>query len=111
MILQADKVIEQYFEKVKDKYPDIDYSRFEKICKMPFYFMRKQMENLNFPMIHIKYLGKFLVYAGKVQSFLRMINRRKDKNLITEEEYIENTKHLEEYLKQCNNEEVSNADD
>lgn len=99
MIYTTDKLIEDYYAQVKDKFPDIDFDRFARICKSPFYFIRKIMEDRTFPVIQIKYLGKFLVYPGKVKAVLRSLKLSKEKGTLTPEEYETNSKDLIKYLK------------
>lgn len=108
MIYTTDRLIEDYYTKVKDKYPDIEFDRFSKICKAPFYFIRKAMEDRTFPLIQIKYLGKFLVYPGKVKAILKSLKLSKEKGTMTPEDYETNTKDLITYLKE--NDETFNAD-
>lgn len=99
MIYTVDKLIEDYHTQVKDKYPDIEFDRFTRICKSPFYFIRKVMEDKTFPVIQIKYLGKFLVYPGKVKAILRSLKLAKEKGTITPEDYETNSRDLIKFLK------------
>lgn len=99
MIITADKLVSDYYNQVKDKYPEISFERFEKICKLPFYYIRKKIGNMSFPLIHIKYLGKFLVYPGKVEAYLRGFKTKLDKKEMTKEEFDDSTKPLSDFLK------------
>lgn len=110
MILTADKLVEEFYEGIKEQYPDLNYEKIEKICKLPFYYIKSLIEASSFPLIHIKFLGKFLVYPGKVQVLMRMINRRFKEGKISKEEYEESTNDLQNYLIK-NNEEVPKIPD
>ena len=102
MIYTTDKLVEDYYAQVKDKYPDIELERFARICKSPFYFIKKIMEDRTFPVIQIKYLGKFLVYPGKVKAILKSLKLSKEKGAMTPEDNETNTKDLIKFLKENN---------
>lgn len=98
MIYSVENSIKEYHNQVKDKYPDISFEQFEKICKAPFYYIKKKMEDMSFPLIHIKFLGKFLVYHGKVKSLLNTFEKANLAGTISPKEYEESTKALKNYL-------------
>lgn len=108
MLLTTDRLIEEFYELNKEKYSNLSKDRIEKICKMPFYFIRSRMEDNSFPLIHIKYLGKFLVYPGKVKAYVKGFNKKLSNNNISVEDYDIQTKPLKDYLI-LNNEEVPNT--
>lgn len=105
MTLTADKLIEEFYETIKEQYPDLNYEKIEKICKLPFYYIKSLIESTSFPLIHIKFLGKFLVYPGKVQVLMRLMNRKLKEGKISKEEHQESVSDLQNYLIK-NNEEV-----
>lgn len=98
MIYTVDKSIKEYYTIAQAKHPDIPFEHFEKICKSPFYYIKKKMEDMSFPLIHIKYLGKFLVYSGKVKALLNSLNKAKDLGTIAPVEYEQSTIALKNYL-------------
>jgi hypothetical protein len=61
-VRDTDYDIREYFKRVGDQYPNLTLKDFEKICKSPFTFFRKQIESNNFPTILIKYLGKLIPF-------------------------------------------------
>lgn len=105
MVIATDKLIDEFYSKIKDKYPELSYEAIKKICKLPFYYVRKKMESNSFPLIHIKYLGKLLVYPGKVKAYIKGFNIKLSKRDISQEDYDTNTKPLKDYLIK-NNEEI-----
>lgn len=70
MEINSERLIKDFYEKVKDKFPDIPYKDFRNICRSPFLFIRMCMALPNRPIIKVKYLGKFKVSSGV---FLRLL--------------------------------------
>lgn len=85
--IDTDKLIREYWEEVKEKYPNFTFSKFEKVCKAPFWFFKSQIEKEDTPIIHIKYLGKFRIYSAAVKSLIARNNHRRLKGKIDEETY------------------------
>jgi hypothetical protein len=98
--LDNDTLIKQYFEQVKDKYPDIDFARFEKICKSPFYYIKSIMEREDMPTILVKYLGKFRVFSGSIKTLLRENDTKLHFKHLTPERHQERKEFLEGKLRE-----------
>ncbi len=109
MLIPADKLVEEFYSLNKEKYPNLSQDKIEKICKLPFYFIKNNMEDNSFPLIHIKYLGKFLVYSGKVKAYIKGFNKKFKDGNISKENYDIQTKPLRDYLIN-NNEEIPETD-
>lgn len=75
-LLDIDTVIDQYYEIVKNKYPNIDKIEFIKICKNPFHFIANQMARPDMPVILIKYFGKFVVLSTRIKYIIIDNNNR-----------------------------------
>lgn len=106
MIFTTEDLLDEFYNKVKEDFPDLTKEQIVKICRNPFYYIRKQMSSGEFPLIHIKYLGKFLVYPGKVKALLRTYDRQLYRKAITPEEFKDRITNLKNFL--LKNEEVSN---
>lgn len=87
--LDTEKSIKQYWEQVKDKYPNIDFDMFRKICRSPFNFTRQAMALKEMPRITIKYFGKFLIYSETFKKLLKWNERNISRGYITQERYEE----------------------
>lgn len=98
MHLSTDKLIEEYYNSRKQEYPEINPDDFIRICKIPFEYIMNKMKSSLFPLIHIKYFGKFIVFPGKVRSYLRHCEKALDKGDMTKEEFEEETKPLKDFL-------------
>ena len=57
-----DDNIREYFNQVKDQYPNLKYEDIEHCILSAFTFFRKCIESCNFQIIHIKYFGKFIPF-------------------------------------------------
>lgn len=85
-VIDFDKVVKEYYNTVKDKYPDIPSRQFEDICHSPFYYMIECMKK-KITIILVKYLGKLKIQSGTIKKLINRNEFRGNKKLITEEEY------------------------
>lgn len=85
--IDTDKLIKEYWETVKEKYPNFTFEKFEKVCKAPFWFFKSQIESKETPVIHIKYLGKFRLYPKSIRRRIERNDYRKSMGKIDEETY------------------------
>ena len=69
------ELIEEFYEQVKEKYPDMNYAQIEAICRHPFTFVRKKMEQPNLPDIRLKYFGVFRVKPYRAKDRLKENDR------------------------------------
>jgi len=114
-ILTQDQAIEQYYESVKDQYPDIDFQTFSTMCRTPSEFIKHCIRQDNIPIIHVKYLGKIRTYRTRLKRIIYIYTKRVALNKDTPEirqAYIDTIdylcrymKHLDEYDKKEINEE------
>lgn len=103
--IDTDQLIKEYWQTVKDKYPRISFEQFERICKAPFWFFKSQIEKPETPTIHVKYFGKFVVFSQYVERLIEKNNIKREKGIITEEEYqIRNTNLLKKLKEVSENE-------
>lgn len=105
MTIQVDKLIKEFYTSIKEKYPDLTLDEVEVMCKQFFYYIRSCMQDDSMPLIHIKYLGKFIVYPGKVRTLLKNQITALNRGTITQEQFEERSKTFINYLKE-NNEEI-----
>lgn len=81
-----ERIIKEYWEKVKDLYPDVSFDKFSEACKYPAIFIKSIIKSGSFKTIMIKWMGKFIVYPARVK---RELNRKEvffSKGIILEED-------------------------
>lgn len=97
MTKSVDKLIAEYYDRVKHKY-DLDLDNFSDICKAPFIFFRKMIEQPTLPIIKIKYFGKFLIYSNSAKRMIKNLEVMKDNNQIDEETFINSIANLKRHI-------------
>jgi hypothetical protein len=102
MVIDPIDLIKEYYEKeIEGKYPSLTLEKVSTICRAPFMFFRKMMESMDFPLIHVKYFGKFVVFPGRAKGIIKGLEYARDKGLITQEEFeLKSTNlklHIDEY--------------
>lgn len=97
-ILEHEDAIKEYYEQVKDKYPNIDFEKFRKICKSPFEFIKKCIRSNDMPKIMIKYIGKFRIFPGRIKKALKSNDLYLEREIITPEYHQEKKGIYENYL-------------
>lgn len=108
-LIEHDKLIKEYYESVKDKYPHVDIDKFTAICKAPFHYIAKQMARMDMPIIHIKYFGKFIVFSSYIKKLLRKLEDRKKFGVVSSANYIKKKEFLLERLKEVEADEYTQS--
>jgi hypothetical protein len=90
--------IKEYWDIVKDNYPNITFEQFETVCKSPPKAIKQWIKNGDLPIIHVKYLGKIMVYKGTIIHRIKDIQRKYDLGYIPEHIYTKEKQYLEDYL-------------
>lgn len=103
--LEHDKVIAEYYETIKDKYPNIDFERFRLICRSPFLYIKLCIKSLVMPIIHIKYLGTFKVFPPKLKGALYGLELAYIQGKCDKEYYDKQKEFLVSHLKRLEDEE------
>lgn len=109
MRLDPKDYIKDYYEEVKEQY-GISFEAFNTICRTPFIYFRKMMESMTFPIIHIQYFGKFVVYPGAAKKLIDTFKALLGFGKITQEEFDIKTKPLKDHIEAYDNEEGDNPD-
>lgn len=98
MILNNDELLEGFFQKIKEKYPNLTKEELKAIVDTPFSYAKKVMSSGSFETIHFKYLGKFKVYEKSVQGRLSSLEEAYKKGLVKEEHYKERKSTIKKYI-------------
>jgi hypothetical protein len=103
-LIKHEEAIKQYWEEVKDKYPNISYAQFEIICKSPFKAVKEWIKGGGLPIIMLKYFGKFRVMRGTIIDFMKDNQKLFDKGIRPLDVYQKRKEFYENYLKDLENE-------
>lgn len=111
MAIESKDLIEEYFQQIKTKYPWLSFEECMRICRAPFLFFRKQMESPDFPLVHVKYFGKFVVWPGNAKKIIDLMGIFLRSGRVTQEQYDERTKDLKAYIQNygCQNQSLPNS--
>lgn len=86
-VLEQDDSIRQYYEQIKDKYPDLTFDQIRDMCKASFWFIKTQIERDDLPIIMVKYFGKFRVTKAKIKEMIDKNIMQRMYERVTQEEY------------------------
>lgn len=98
MKLSNDELIQEFYEKVKDQYPDITVEELKEICHSPWRYMKYTMENGSLDSFRMKYFGIFQVRIKRAEMMLKNLKTRFEANKIDHKEYFRYKEMIEKYL-------------
>lgn len=78
---------DEFYELIKDKYPNLTERQIEEITSFPYYKARESLESGTFPVIKLKYFGTFLVYPKKAVAVIKNLDKALIKGRVTQEEH------------------------
>lgn len=87
------RAISEYWEEVKDQYPNISAEQFRVICESPWMAIKEWMRSERLPVIFMKYMGTFKPSKGTIR---KMLGRMGD--CMGSEDCLKRKAYLEEYL-------------
>lgn len=99
-----DRAIKEYYETIKDQYPDLSFDQISEICKAPFIFFKKCIQSGELPRIYIKYIGKLIVRRTRILKQKKIEESKHARGWIDPERYENNMKFYDYYLKELENE-------
>lgn len=90
---------EEFYERIKEQYPDLSLEQVKEIVYSPWRYQVELMKDGKYtPMMH-KYFGKFLVYRGRAEHFIRSNKKRLEAGLIKQETFDRHEERIDTYLK------------
>lgn len=109
--LENDDLIKQYWESVKDKYPDIPFDKFKKICRTPTDYFKLLIKSDNFVVILVKYLGRITIFPSRIRNMMlrSLVGRRFGR--IDQETYLSRINYYWEILKQVEYEFINETEE
>lgn len=82
-------IAREYYEKVKHKYPELDFKEFAEICYVPWKYTKHNIISGELPTIRLKFFGLFSVHAKKVKYELINIEEKFKNGTMLENKYKE----------------------
>lgn len=76
-MLEFNTIVERFYDKIKEEYPELTLEDITKIVKNPFIFLRRQMAKPHLPTMRMKYWGIFRVKEGLLHKIEVKFNRMK----------------------------------
>ncbi len=104
MKLENKELIEEFYQRNKDKYPNVSLEQFRDVCFGPWRFLKQEMESGDLPEIRLKYFGTFQVYQGRARNMLHNLKQRFQFKKIDSKQYFKLKEMLEKYLKRFEDE-------
>lgn len=98
MKLSNDDILKEFYEELKEDYPDLTIEELKVICHNPWRFLKKEMESGELPEVRFKYFGTFQVYTGRAKMVLKNMKARFQKQQIDPKQYFKHKEMLEKFL-------------
>ena len=110
MRLESRDLIQEYYNTIKETYPDLTPEDCKEICSAPWKFLKQEIESGELPEIRFKYFGTFQVYKGRAENMLFNLKERFKLHKIDRHQYFRLKEMLEKYLKRLENESQETED-
>jgi len=98
MILKNDVLQEEFFQKMKLKYPDLQKKECVDAVNTSWVFLRKTMESGTLETVRLKYFGTFQVYKGRATRMLINLKTRYDQGKVSAKQYNKLTRMLNKFI-------------
>lgn len=90
-------LVEEFYEEIKNTYPDISLNEFRIICNSPFKFTKEVINRGTLKNVRLQYFGVFEVMPSRVKYSLKTLENNYETGKITEERYNKRKEILERY--------------
>ena len=92
-------LVEEFYEEIKNTYPDISLNEFRIICNSPFKFIKEVINRGVLKNVRLQYFGVFEVMPSRVKYSLKTLENNYKTGKITEERYNKRKEILKAYEK------------
>jgi len=97
--MEAQELIDRFYEEVaKESFPDLTREQVADMCRYPFVFVRKKMQEELLPEIRIKYFGVFRVRYKHALAKLTETQWSYNRGKISHESYSNYTRVLLDFI-------------
>jgi hypothetical protein len=108
MRLNHSELIQEYFESIREQYPNLTQHQCNEICSAPFIEVRKGIESGDLPTIRLKFFGTFIAYPKRVKGILKNLENLFKNHRVSPGVYFKKKEQLEKFLNKVDNESKSN---
>ena len=98
MKLNNQDLLEEFYQEIKEDFPEVSFEQVKEICFGPWRFLKDEMESGNLSSVRLKYFGTFQVYPGRAKNMLYNLDKRFKANLIDEKQYLHYKEMIQDYL-------------
>lgn len=91
-------LIQEFYNSIKEIYPDLTLEQCNEICSAPFVETRKGIESGEFPTIRLKFFGTFVTTPKRIKGMLTTYERMFKEHKITPSMYFKRKEMLEKSL-------------
>ena len=88
MKLENQDLLNEFFEKERASFPQVNYDQVKDIVSGPWNHLKKTMIDGELEEMRIKYFGNFIVYPKKAESSLAKLEVKYKEGVIVEKDYI-----------------------
>ena len=92
-------LVEEFYEEIKNTYPDISLNEVRIICNSPFKFIKEVINRGVLKNVRLQYFGVFEVMPSRVKYSLKTLENNYETGKITEERYNKRKEILGNYEK------------
>ena len=90
-------LVEEFYEEIKNTYPNISLNEFRIICNSPFKFIKEVINRGVLKNVRLQYFGVFEVMPSRVKYSLQKLEENYKEKKISEERYNKRKEILERY--------------
>lgn len=89
--------IEEYYNTIKEDYPELTLQECKLICSSPFKFTKEVMSRGLLRNVRLKYFARFEVSPSRVKYNKKQLQENYDNNVISQQRYLDRLKVLNNY--------------
>lgn len=89
--------IEEFYNEMKEYYPDLTLSDFNEICRTPFKYVKQVMSSGELKDIRLQYFGVFEVSPSRVKYNKKILKKNFEKGIVSENRYNKKMNILNNY--------------
>lgn len=99
MKLDSQALLSEFYEMIKDDYPEISFEMVKEACFGPWIALRHEMESGELPEVRFTYFGTFQVYPGRAKYMLYALDKKLEAGNITPLQHERYIAMITKYLK------------